>query len=117
MYYFKAIGIVAATSIAGAVQTILFLWFLRRKFNFSIYLKRFLIFACHFAIQLFCVSLIFYLAYQGILDTIKRLPEFYVVFFTTQIGLWFWVGPLSLLMMGTLWTTRKLFNIKIYYFD
>ena len=117
IHQFKAVGITIATSLAGVVQTILFLWFLKQKFKLSLYFKQFFMFMYHYSKQLTCVMGIFYLAYRALFYCLQQLHEPYQTFFIHNCGFWLWVGPLSLLMMGSLWSTRKLFNIKIYYFD
>jgi putative peptidoglycan lipid II flippase len=115
--HFGAVGITLSTSITGAVQTMLFVLLLKRKFHFTLYLAHFVSFVCSFMRQLACVMPLFYSIYKITLFLINKLPANLALFFIHQIGLWLWVGPLALLMMGTLWFTRNYFSIKIYYFD
>jgi putative peptidoglycan lipid II flippase len=117
MHVLAATGIALATSIAGIIQTILFLWYLNRKLGMTIYLHRFYVFAYRFLVQLTCISLLFYGAYLSMLNGIGFLPISLALFLTAKIGLWLWVGPLCLTMLGMLWMTRSYFGIKIYYFE
>lgn len=112
-----AIGLALATSIAGILQLVLFLWFLKSKFNLPLYIERFSLFGYRYIKQLIFILPLFYFVYTVLEMILYQLPTPLASFFTKEIGLWLWVGPLSLLLLGALWITRKRFGIKIYYFD
>ena len=47
----------------------------------------------------------------------KKIIELSPKFFTHDIGIWIWAGPLSLLFLLALYSTRKTFKINLEYFD
>lgn len=112
----QATGLALATTISAAIQTILFIVLLKQKYNFRIYLPRFLMFALRYTIQLMIYSLVFWLCYNSIIKVLNAcLPSPWLVFFTVKIGLWLWVGPLVLFFFVLLYYTRNLFNITLHF--
>jgi len=115
--YFQAMGLALGTTIAGAIQTVLFVLFLHLYFDLTIYIQRFLSFAFRYLIQILFVFTIFYGIYVGLVHIIGFLPEVFANFFINKIGIWLWVGPLCLGAFGVLYITRRFFGIKLYFLD
>lgn len=114
----KGVGLALATTISGVLQTILLLYFLRRKFGFHAYIAQFWIFFVRYSFQLFVIGSIFLLMYSGILYVILLLlPKEFAYFFTQKMGFWFWVGPLSLGAGLLLYYYRSLFGVRLYFLD
>lgn len=113
---FQAVGLATATTISSIVQTILFLVILHKQYNFRIYLTPFLLFALRYAVQLTLLSALFWLCYHGLYTIIIQfMPATFTLFFTTQIGLWLWVGPLSVLFMAILYKIRSLGKLQLHF--
>ena len=117
MQYWGALGIVLATSISAAIQTLLFIIVLHKKFNFKIYTQRFFNFAYRYILQLLLSSIIFYLLYYGGYSICKQLPAPWDNFFLMRIGFWLWVAPLCGVMGIFILLTRKRFGIKLHFLD
>ena len=47
----------------------------------------------------------------------KKIIELNPKFFTQDIGIWIWAGPISLLFLWMLYSTRQTFKISLEYFD
>lgn len=111
-------GLALATSIAAVIQTLLFLFFLRREFNFTLYLHRFCSFALRALMQLaaaFSVLMALFCIIRMLLN--YYLPVYWALFFTQQCGLWLWLGPLfGCICLGML-LTRKFFGLKMHFID
>lgn len=113
-----AFGLALATAIAGACQTILLLYFLRKKFGFHGYLPQFFAFAKNYTIELLAVSAIFLGLYYSASNAINLLlPSKISYFFLQRIGFWMWVGPLCLLCGLLLYLWRKRFGVRLYFLD
>jgi putative peptidoglycan lipid II flippase len=110
IYFFGAVGVVLSTTLASIIQTCMLLLILRYRFNFKIYLKEFGGFALRYLAQLTIVSAIFFIIYRFL----RALMPFFLVY---KWGLWFWVGPLALALIATLYATRRLFNVKLYFLE
>jgi putative peptidoglycan lipid II flippase len=113
---FQALGLAVATTISGIVQTVLFLIVLYKKYTFRIYLMPFLNFALRYVAQLTVFGAAFWMCYHGIIKAIGLfLSPTFASFFITKIGLWLWVGPLSLLFLALLYISRTLCNIQLHF--
>ena len=113
---FQAIGLAVATTLSSMVQTVLFLAVLYKKYTFRIYLLPFLKFAARYTAQLIMLGTAFWICYHAIIKGMYLLyPAALSSFFITQIGLWIWVGPLSLLFLVTLYISRSLYNIQLHF--
>jgi len=111
---FQTVGLAAATTISSIVQTLLFLIILRRKYNFRVYVLPFVSFVWRYKINLFILSFLFLLCYHVIKTSILYyFTPSLSLFFTQQIGLWLWVGPLSLFFMGLLYYSR--FTLRLHF--
>jgi putative peptidoglycan lipid II flippase len=116
IHQFQAVGLATATTISSMVQTVLFLIILYKKYNFRIYLVPFLNFALRYSAQLTIFGCTFWVCYHAIIKVITLLlPPPLSLFFITQIGLWLWVGPLSLLFLALLYISRSLCNIQLHF--
>ena len=118
MQPFAGVGLVAATTISGIMQTILLFYFLKKKFNFHGYPRHFGIFMLRYVAQLTVVSGIFYVAYRctGAFLTLA-LPQSLALFFLEKIGFWLWVGPLCVMAGLLLYLYRKQCGIRLYFLD
>ena len=112
---FQAAGLALGTTLAGVVQTGLFVLFLHIYFGLTIYLKRFVQFTWRYTAQLAIVFSVFYLIYKFGIYVISYMPETFAHFFIDNIGFWLWVSPLALAAFGVLYVTRKLFGIRLYF--
>ncbi|MBA3954991.1 murein biosynthesis integral membrane protein MurJ [Candidatus Dependentiae bacterium] len=110
-------GLALGTALSGLIQTVLFFWILRAKFNFTLYWGALARFFTHYMLQLGSLTTVFFIVYKLILTAIKTLPATYVHLLLDTVGLWFWVGPLSLAFFGLLYITRSQFGIKLYFLD
>jgi putative peptidoglycan lipid II flippase len=113
---FQATGLAGATTISSIVQTVLFLAVLYKKYTFRIYLMPFFKFALRYSAQLTIFSAAFLVCYYNIIKIMTALfPTALSLFFITKIGLWLWVGPLSLLFLALLYISRSLCNIQLHF--
>jgi putative peptidoglycan lipid II flippase len=108
-------GIATATSLSTLIQLLLLVLVLYKKFNFVLYLQDFFSFAVRYMVQLGITSGLFYLLYKVFVLVIQQLLPQYAEFLLHTIGLWFWVGPLSLFFFGTLYLLRKRFNVIVHF--
>lgn len=130
IHHYQAAGIAFASSVASILQTIFFLLFLhihlKLKFQFKEYAHFFIKYSAQ--LLLFCSG--FWIIFRGIALLIERSTFAYSIdvfnwhiitintqFFLTGIGIWSWAGPLSLLLLWALYTTRSSFAISLAYFD
>jgi putative peptidoglycan lipid II flippase len=114
--HFQATGLAFATTISGIIQTILFLMVLYKKYTFRIYFMPFLKFVLRYTAQLTVFGAAFLACYYSIIKIITTLFSTALsAFFITKIGLWLWVGPLSLLFLGLLYISRSLCNIQLHF--
>lgn len=128
--HYQATGIAFASSMASIVQSICFLLFLYIHLKLTFYAKEYLQFFFAYLMQLSFFCSLFWFIYQ-LLHTIVSLqnfnffihiPMFKVItitpqFFLQGIGIWFWAGPLSLVLLWLLYATRKQFAISLAYLD
>ncbi len=112
-----AAGLALATSLSGIVQTMLLIFFLRKNYNFSLHLDRFMQFLRNFMMQLSITLLCFGIVYWLMVKAIMLLPLALTSWLTTSIGFWLWVGPLGVVTFLTLHQTRKMFGVKLYFLD
>ena len=118
MWLLGVVGLALATAIAGACQTMLLLYFLRKKFGFHGYLPQFFDFVKHYCIELFAVSAIFLGSFYSLKNSISLfMPAKISYFFLERIGFWMWVGPLCLLCGLLLYLWRKRFGVRLYFLD
>lgn len=114
---FQAAGLTFATAVSSMIQTIFFLVILRKKYNFRMYVLPFTSFAIAYLVQLALCGSLFFVLYKicnYIITTYMPLPM--ALFFTTKIGLWLWVGPLSLIFFLLLYYSRTFFRVNLHFF-
>lgn len=114
---YGALGIAVATSLAAVVQAICFVIVLRKKFNFTLYYKRFFKFLITYCVQIIICSLLFYLLYKLCVAFVKLYMPQWEDFLLHHIGLWLWVGPLSLIFAVILYYMRNKYGMKLYFLD
>ncbi|MFI5332722.1 MAG: murein biosynthesis integral membrane protein MurJ [Candidatus Babeliales bacterium] len=118
MNYYQGTGLALATSLAGLMQTMLLLLFLRIHFDFKIYAYPFMDFARTYCLQLFVILLPMVGVYYGISWLISSLFSSSLThFFLNSLGFWFWVGPLCGLSFLIIFYTRKWFKVQLYFLD
>lgn len=117
MPYLGAAGLILASSISNIISTILFIFILKKQFNFNLYTGAFLNFLKGYLIQLTIFSTLFYFLYKLTVHTINLCPENIQYFMLKSIILWFWVGPLVGALALIMLLYRKHFGIKLYFLD
>lgn len=114
---FQAVGLAYATVLATALQSILYIIFLHTRLNCPLPLRRFFIFMVRYVIQCGLVSLLFVTVYYSLADAISRALIDTKAFWLQSWGFWLWVAPLCGITMYLLYITRRLFKLKLYFFD
>jgi putative peptidoglycan lipid II flippase len=117
MGYYGAWGIATATVTAAVVQTMLLLIVLQRRLGLKVYMRPFARFFSIYLIQLGVSMVAFLGCYHLIVWAILRVVPQYADFLLYHIGLWLWVGPLSLLMMGVLYYMRNKSGFNLYFLE
>jgi len=117
MRKFASVGIALATSISAILQTMLFITFLAMFFNFRFYVMRFIDFIIRYVAQLCLLFIPAYFIYTVLLKVIGYLPRALSYFLLESVGFWLWVGPLCLLTFLLIYSTRRLFRVKLYFLD
>ncbi len=115
MQWWGSFGLALSTSLSGLIQMVLGLYFLNKKHALTLDLKEFFLFLLRYTIQIVFCIMPFYWLYVWIYGVIQKTP--YAYFFTQSFGLWVWVCPLGLLLVGLLYSTHQLFGIKVYFLD
>lgn len=116
--YFQAFGLALATVLSGIIQTLLFIFFLYKYYNFGLYVKEFLKFLFRYMIQL-CIVLVpmFFFYYGGVILINLLCAPSVAHFFLLRLGFWLWVGPLCVVTGVILFVTRRRFGLKLYFLD
>lgn len=117
MPYYGALGLAIATSIAAAAQTFLFILVLNKKFNFKLYGYNFLQFILRYIAQLSFGGISFYLVYKLCVKAIEFYLPTYKDLLLHSLGLWLWIGPLSLAFALFAYITRNKWKVKLYFLD
>lgn len=115
---FKAPGLAYATVLSTILQSVLYSWFLYKRFNFVFYFGPFFNFAMRYFVQLVVVGAAFLAAYYALHALIAgSLSAGLSMFLLRTWGFWLWVGPLCCLAFLALYALRSYFRVKIYFFD
>lgn len=118
MKFYGVWGIALATSVAAGVQTVLFLWVLRTKFNFNLYLHRHIQFMVRFTLLLSSIGVLAGILYKTLMRVIMKFcSQNSIIICTTGLGYWAVVLPVVALALLALWFTRKYVGIKLYFID
>ena len=115
--HMQATGLALATSISGMVQTLLFVLFLHKNFDFRFYPGNFLRFVLRYCLQLALILSSGFVVYQFLETAIATLPAWLANFLLFKIGFWLWVGPLIGLIFFGIYFSRKMFKIDMHFLD
>ncbi len=125
IHYYGASGVAFAASISAIIQTILLCLFLSKHLKISWSAKKWIQFIGNYIVQITLFSAVLWFSYRSIFSLISLLTfKLNITFITLTaqsflhgLGIWFWVGPLSLVYFAGLYYSRTFFNIKLSYFD
>lgn len=117
MPIYGAYGIAFATSLSGAIQTLLFAWVLATRFHVSIDGKGFLHFALRYTLQVIAALCGFLALFFAVHCIIAQLPGSLPHLLSETIIFWAWSIPLMGLMFYALFMTRKQFGIDAYFLE
>lgn len=117
MPFIRAAGLALATSIAGMVQTVGLLYFLKTKYGFKLYGAYFVDYLKRYALQLVLVMPLFWLAHRALVSLVAQHCPNMSTFFLAKFGFWLWTGPLIALTFLLLYATRKLFGLRTHFLD
>lgn len=111
MWFFGIYGIAAACSLSGLVMTWLCFYLLKKKHNYSFYTGNYGIFITRYLIQLTLIGSAFIGLFFILMQTFAHA--------NIGIGysLLYWIFALSCgaCAMGTVWLTRNLFKLNVYF--
>jgi putative peptidoglycan lipid II flippase len=113
----QATGLALATTISAALQTILFIIFLRIFFGFRFYYGKFFIFLARYGAQLGIILSGAWTVYYALSVWIATFPASLSNFFLNKIGFWLWVGPLCGVVALLLYMTRRYFKVEMHFLD
>lgn len=117
MCHYGAWGIVVATSMAAALQTVLFIVVLSKKFHVKLYGARFISFAARATVQLIAISLATMAAYYVGEFFILKVPAPLCHFLLKSFGFWLWVGPLLMVSAWLLYATRRRCGLHMHFLE
>lgn len=117
MPYFGATGIALATTISYAVQTVIYLFFLKYKFGFSFFIPAFFEFLLRYCASLIAAIIPALLVYFGVMHLFAYAPVTISYYMFNTVLYWFWVGPIVLGMIILLYMLRKPFKVKSYFLE
>ncbi len=117
MPLYGAVGIAIATSLGAVLQTVLFLLVLQARFGFQIYYRKMASFIARFAIQLLFAIALFLVLFKLCVACVTLVFPAYADILLHHIGLWFWVGPLCLALVGILYYGRNKWGMRLYFLD
>ena len=117
---FGTIGLAMGTCISGIAQTVLSLFFLKYRHNFTLSLKEFFEFVLRYSMQLAVIFIPFYWIYKSthkLVEHVCGASSKALFFFIESFGFWLWVTPLIVIVFGMLYLTRKHFKVQLYFLD
>lgn len=125
MQDYGAAGIAFSCSMAAIVQSFVFAVVLHKRLKLSWAQKDWLAFLSRYFVQLFSCTTIFwflYVAMRSFVLTWRFDLNLYLMpvnqdFFISSLGVWLWIGPLSLIFLAMLYFSRKFFGIRLSYFE
>jgi len=112
---FAIFGIAASTVLYGVVMSVLSFLYLHKKHKVSLHLKYFLSFLFKYFVQILVIFLLFYFLHFVIFSFLQK--TMWYTFFYKRYGYWLIAVPLGGLIFLSLFFSRKLFNIKLYFLD
>ncbi len=117
MPVYGAVGIALATALSAIVQTILFLIVLHIMFDFKIYIARFSQFILRYAVHLIIFMILFLGLYHILVAGISFFSDTWIDRLLHHIGLWFWVGPVCLGILGLFYSVRSKGGVQLYFLE
>lgn len=117
MPFWGAYGIAFATSLSGAIQTVLFAWILWIRFKVGIDAKACLQFAMRYTLQVCAALACFFAAFFVFQYSLTYLPGSLPHLLIDTILFWFWCIPLMGLMFLGLYATRKQCGLNSYFLE
>jgi len=118
MQKFGTVGIALATTLAGILQTVILLYYLRKKYDFTLYINFFIAFVWRYLLQLFVVIPIFYVLHRLIAHYIQHhFSSWWLNFLINKVGFWLWTLPIMGAVFVALYVTRKFFNLRMHFLD
>lgn len=107
---YGAQGIAYATSLCALFQTILFLYFLKKQYNYSVNYIRLSIFIIQYSAITSVLLAIFYFIYIHVFNYLSTHVH---PFFISSFGFWLWVGPMILGVYGILFMLKDKLSEKV----
>src|SRR3990167_1621596 len=117
MKIWGVLGIVIATSVAAAFQSILLVWALGRYHHVTFLWRAWAISLGRTLVHVFFLSIVLYLIYHVLYTTMLQKAGKWATFFVEGKGLWLWVIPMCALVSALYYITRKKFGIRICFLD
>lgn len=108
-------GLVLATVVATACQTIFYVMALNSVCGIRLYPSRFTLFAARSLIQFLAITVPWYACYSVVRWVVLSLKLH--AFFMVSYGYWLWISPLVLGYILTLYLSRHYFGIKLHFID
>ena len=113
----QATGLALATTISGIAQTILFIWYLKKKFQFSIDKQRMFTFLKAYTYQLLVVGTLFFVIHSLMVKAISFLPAPLAYGLLSTVLFWVWAVPLAGCGFFALYITRRHFKVRLFFAD
>ena len=110
IYWWQAVGLALATTIAAVTQTLLLYYLLIHTFHLRLYAANLIEFIARYALQIVLFSIPFFSAYV-LIDA--YFLHYHYDFFISNFGFWLWTIPLIAAYVCALYYTRALFGIRI----
>lgn len=119
MNLFGITGLALATSLSGAVQVVLSLFFLKQAHKLDLHPADFSTFVGRYMAQMIAVGIPSYFVYWYTRASMERLfADGWAHFFMLKsFGYWLWATPLIVLCFYVLYKTREYFGVKLYFLD
>lgn len=117
MPYFSTMGLALATTAGGFVQTILYVIFLRVKFDFKFFYRNFMRFVSNYMLQLLVVLGGLRFIYWACLQLLMTYASSWQYLFLETVLFWVWVAPLCALSVWVLMRTKKMFGVDLYFLN
>jgi putative peptidoglycan lipid II flippase len=112
-----AYGLALATTFSGIAQTVIYLLFLKIRFNFTFYWQHFLRFFLLSMLQFLSFATLFYVLYVLCIALIQTFSVTVQDFLLIKLGFWLWIMPLFSMLFFLMNRTRRWFGIKLFFLD
>lgn len=117
IYFWGLRGLLIATVFAQVVKVVAFLWVLKTRKQFVLYIKAFGYFVYRALLQLALVCWGLFFVYYACAFIVNHLPGRLSHLFMNTLLYWLWVGPLILATAIVMYFTRKQFKVKLYFLE